>query len=211
MSKALEPWFVRLSRLPDMPAVHNLFSENTPDCVARLENLKRYFEIMLMHQPQTLLVGEAPGYQGSYRTGVPFCSESILLGPPNKFNLFGGQENGFRRVYFGEKLWKEPSATIVQRTLDEINTPLLIWSTFPLHPHKSGDELSNRAPNSQEIALGGELLQELVEILQPQRVIAVGNIAENCLRVMGIEADKVRHPSHGGATQFREQLLGLVS
>jgi uracil-DNA glycosylase len=200
-------WLNRLSELPDMPAVHNLFSRYTPDGRIRLANLTRYFEQVLAYNPYTLLIGEAPGYQGSYRTGVPFCSEAILLGKKNKFGLFGGQENGYQRVYPGDRIWKEPSATIVQRTVDELGQPPLIWATFPLHPHHPDKELSNRAPNASEIRLGGVLLKNLIEITQPQCVVAVGNVAEKCLAELGIKALKVRHPSHGGAVQFRTQLL----
>lgn len=208
--KELEPWFEQLAAVPDMPNVHNLFSNRTPDGVIRLANLKRYFEQVLAGDPDTLLIGEAPGYQGTYRTGVPFCSESILLGPKNRHGLFGGEQNGYQRVYEGERLWKEPSATVVQRTLDELPKLPLIWATFPLHPHKPGIELSNRTPNAAEVALGAELLGELIGILQPKQLFAVGNIAEKCLSGLGIQTVKIRHPSHGGATLFHDQLLELL-
>ncbi len=206
----LNEWFQQLADIEDMPSVHNLFSSKTEEGRRRLHNLRRYMEHVLESSPDTLLVGEAPGYQGTYRTGVPFCSEAILLGPVNKFGQFGGYDNGFLRVYDSERLWKEPSATVVQRTISELPTLPLIWATFPLHPHKPDVELSNRAPNAGEVILGAELLKNLIDIIQPKRVVAVGNIAEKTLAGMGIETVKVRHPSHGGATQFREQLLRLL-
>jgi hypothetical protein len=206
-----EPWFNRLAGIPDMPNVHNLFSNRTPDGSIRLNNLKRYFAQILAFNPEILLVGEAPGYQGTYRTGVPFCSEAVLLGPKNKFGLFGGPENGYYRVYKDEgKTWKEPSATIVQRTINELDTPPLIWATFPLHPYRSNIDLSNRAPNTSEIQLGGELLDELITIMQPKLVIAAGNVANKCLLSLGVDAKKVRHPSHGGANLFHDQLLEIL-
>ena len=72
---ALEGWFDTLASIEDMPNVHNLFSSSTREGRVRLANLKRYFEIMQPYGYETLLVGEAPEYQGSYRTGVPFCSD----------------------------------------------------------------------------------------------------------------------------------------
>jgi uracil-DNA glycosylase len=206
---ALDTWFETLSDFPDMENVHNLFSRHAPEGQIRLANLRRYFNHMLTHQPTILLVGEAPGYQGTYRTGVPFCSESILLGPPNRFGLFGGGSNGHQRVYQDDRLWKEPSATVVQRTLNELPYPVLIWATFPLHPHQPGIDLSNRAPNPKEILLGSAILQELIRLLEPQRIVAVGNVAEKGLGSLGIPALKVRHPSHGGAKLFHDQLLAL--
>lgn len=209
--ESLDPWFDSLSKIPDMPNVHNLYSAETQDGQIRLANLKCYFAQVLAGSPKVLLVGEAPGYQGTYRTGVSFCSEAIMLGPKNKFDLFGGEENGYTRVYHEERLWKEPSATIVQRTMEELDTLPLIWATFPLHPHKPGIELSNRAPNLAEIRLGGAILKELIAIVQPEQIIAVGNIAEKCLQDLAINAIKVRHPSHGGATQFHDQLLAQIN
>ncbi|HSX31311.1 MAG TPA: uracil-DNA glycosylase [Candidatus Saccharimonadales bacterium] len=211
MNSQLEKWLQTLAELPDMPNVHNLYSKHTPEGQVRLSNLQRYFDQVLALGPTTLLIGEAPGYQGSYRTGVPFSSEAHLLGPINKFGLFGGPANGYNRVFSDERIWKEPSATVVQKTLDTLPTLPLIWATFPLHPHKLGIELSNRAPNAAEVQLGSEILQALVAAVGPLRVVAVGNVAANCLANIGIPADKVRHPSHGGATQFREQLTALLA
>lgn len=207
--QTIEAWLEKLSTLPDMPHVHNLFSKRTPEGVIRFQNLQRYFEIVLQHDPELLLVGEAPGYQGTCRTGVPFCSEAILLGPQDKFGLFGGKANGFTRAMSGDKIWKEPSATIVQRSLSELSKPPLIWATFPLHPHKPGCDLSNRAPAPSEIAVGAIILCELIDTFPKLRVIAVGNIAEKCLAQLKIKNTKIRHPSHGGAKLFHDQLLAL--
>lgn len=208
--RELDTWFENLSNMPDMDNVHNLYSRYTTEGQIRLANLKRYFAQMLEYNPGTLLVGEAPGYQGAYRTGVPFCSESILLGPKNSFGLFGGSENGYDRVYEDDRIWKEPSATIVQRTLEDMGEPVLLWAAFPLHPHQPDKHLSNRTPSKYEISQGGDLLWQLIDILQPQRVVAIGNVAESCLNYLSIPCEKVRHPAHGGATKFRSQLVELV-
>lgn len=205
----LEPWFSMLAEIPDMSNVHNLYSNSTKAGKTRLSNLKRYFEQVLATQPKVLLVGEAPGYQGTYRTGVPFCSESIMLRSASKHGFYG-EGNGYMRVYHEERVWKEPSATVVQRTMDELADPPLIWATFPLHPHKPGIELSNRAPNQAEVKLGSEILRQLIIIVRPEQIIAVGNVAESCLISLGYKPLKVRHPSHGGAKLFNEQLKAIL-
>ncbi len=196
--------------MPDLPNVHNLYTHRTPEGRIRLANLRRYFELMLAHDPEVLLVGEAPGYQGSYRTGVPFGSEAIMLGPMNRWGLFGGPANGFERVFRDDRIWREPTATVVQRTFDDLSVPVLAWAIFPLHPYQFGHELSNRAPKHDEVAIGGEILGGLLETVEPARVVAMGNVAATSLSVVGVPADKVRHPSHGGAVQFRAQLLSLI-
>jgi uracil-DNA glycosylase len=96
----------------------------------------------------------------------------------------------------------EASATIVHRVLAElgIEDSVLLWNVVPTHP---GTETSNRAPRAAEIAAG---LPFALELARGRRVIAVGRLAEAVL-----EAPYVRHPSHGGAADFREGLLRFAS
>ena len=109
-----------------------------------------------------------------------------MLWPINKWGLFGGSPNGFECVFHDERLWREPTATVVQRTFDELAEPVLAWATFPLHPYKPGLELSNRAPKRDEIALGMDIVLELLTVLEPQRVAGMGNIAAVTLFELGI-------------------------
>ena len=121
-----------------------------------------------------LLVGEAPGYRGARVSGIPFTSERQLTGSGPA----------------------EPTATIVRRTLSELDFDVLCWNVVPTHP---GTERSNRRPTAGEVA---ESLPFLVELARGRRVLAVGRLAE---RVTG--APYVRHPAHGGAAGFRAGLL----
>jgi uracil-DNA glycosylase len=96
----------------------------------------------------------------------------------------------------------EATATIVKRVLAELGLAeeVLLWNVVPTHP---GTETSNRAPRAAEIAAG---LPFALELARGRRVIAVGRLAEAVL-----EAPYVRHPSHGGAADFREGLLRFAS
>jgi uracil-DNA glycosylase len=91
----------------------------------------------------------------------------------------------------------EATATIVHRTLRELGLEetVLLWNVVPTHP---GSESSNRRPTRAEIEAGLPFAQQLAS---DRRVLAVGRIAERAL-----DAPYVRHPSHGGATAFRETL-----
>jgi uracil-DNA glycosylase len=92
----------------------------------------------------------------------------------------------------------EASATIVHRVLAELGLEesVLLWNVVPTHP---GTASSNRPPTREEITGGLTFAQELA---RGRRVIAVGRCAEAALG-----APYVRHPSHGGAAEFRAGLL----
>jgi hypothetical protein len=134
------------------------------------------------HEAPILLVGEAAGYRGARVSGLPFTSERQLTGTGPA----------------------EATATIVHCVLTElgIEEDVLLWNVVPTHPHRPGEPASNRRPSAGEIAGAGAFLDELAA---GREVVPVGRVAEAALGIEGI-----RHPSHGGATEFRKGLARLV-
>jgi uracil-DNA glycosylase len=138
----------------------------------RRERLSEYLE---RHAAtKVLLVGEAAGYRGARVSGIPFTSERQLSGTGPA----------------------EATATIVRRTLAELDVDALCWNVVPTHP---GTATTNRRPTAGEVK---ESLPFLDELSRGRQVLAVGRLAA---RVTG--APHVRHPSHGGAAAFRAGLL----
>jgi uracil-DNA glycosylase len=151
------------------------------DSELRRARLAEYLEGRV-HAPY-LLVGEAAGYRGARRSGVPFTSERQLTGAGPA----------------------EATATIVHRTLAELELEddVLLWNVVPTHPHRPRVPSSNRRPTAAEVR---EAMRFLLELAAGRRTIAVGRLAHS---VLG--GRYVRHPSHGGSAQFRAGLLLSIS
>ena len=199
----------QFSNLTRLPNVENLYDQSTPEGVARAANLELYLRLMAQEEPRVLLIGEAPGYQGTRRTGIPFASEYLLEGLQADAPFFA-RRPGFQRAYPDGRIYREPTSTIMWRTISRYEPLPLLWAAFPHHPHQPDTVESNRAPSRQELIEARPLLEAFLKLFPIERIIAVGNIAEATLGSLGIDAYKVRHPSHGGASLFAAQLSVLL-
>jgi len=158
--------------------------------------------------PEFILAGEAPGYQGCRYSGIAFTSERLLgEGSIPRIPALTGRLST-RKLPFSE-----PSATIVWKTLYRlgIERRTILWNAMQLHPHRLDNLWSNRTPTPEEISLGEPALRILIETFPAAKIIAVGKKSEGLLYEMGIPiAGAVRHPANGGATKFAAGLKGLM-
>ena len=146
--------------------------------------------------PRILLLAEAPGPWGCRFSGVPITSEQQLL--DHDFPVHGRQSSSASEPH------KEYSASIYWKTLEPFHASIFTWNTVPFHPHYPGKPHSIRTPRQSEINRFLPLLKEVVDVMSPKSILAVGRKAEKALGILGFEHVYVRHPSQGGATLFAE-------
>jgi uracil-DNA glycosylase len=183
----------------NMP-LFNPYHDTNPDydlpeaAAIRRENLFSFLA-SLPEKPPVLLVGEAPGWHGCRFSGIPFTSEAQL----SRGSLpFQGKLSSH-----GEAPHSEASATIFWQALGAHHPQFFVWSSVPFHPYRPGLPLSNRTPSRQELQSFLPVLAEMNRILSPKLVLAVGRQAQQALSWLDIPAVAVRHPSHGGAVEFK--------
>jgi uracil-DNA glycosylase len=199
-----------LAVLPAPPDAVNMYAaDGPPGNAVRRRNLALALELALQRGPDLLLVGEAPGYNGARRTGVPFTSERLLLdglGPLGQF----GAEQGFARATDDGRISAEQTATIVYKELSAHGLFAVGWNAYPFHPHRPGNDQSNRPPRAGELALGRPFLARIHALFPGVPIAAMGNVAAAALAALGLSSTRLRHPAQGGARIFAAGLRLLA-
>ena len=173
----------------------------------RRANLKSYLRCYT-ERPPLFLLAEAPGPWGCRFSGVPFTSESKLVDAD--FPIDG------RPSSLGDGPHREYSGAIYWRVLQPYFPHFFTWNSVPLHPHDAGDPLTIRTPRRSEVARYEGVLADLLDLLEPECIVAVGRKAERALHEIDAACTYVRHPSQGGAKKFEAGMqeilteLGLV-
>ena len=198
------------------PTLFNPWRDRCADCEpcngpdAKLARLAAHLDC----DPEFVLCGEAPSHRGCRHSGIAFTSECQLLdGRIPRISKMNHRLTSGANPYF------EHSAKIVWNELYELGIQecTILWNALQMHPqmhpHKPGNEQSNRTPTSEEFEIGKRALQMLVREFPSAKVVAVGRKAERSLKslkLMGVPAAYVRHPARGGAKEFIKGLERLV-
>lgn len=154
----------------------------------------------------SIWIGRDLGYRGGRRTGLALTDDIHMAAHAERWGV------ALERPTKGQPV-AERTAAIIWTVLAHLDTSIFLWNVFPLHPHEPDDPFSNRSHKAHERAAGEDILAELVILLSPKRIVAIGNdAARSAHRIAPNKQNvQVRHPSYGGQNEFLSQMRKLYS
>jgi hypothetical protein len=193
----------------------NVFNPYADRCVVhdvsdapsrRAKALLKLLEAAAKTEIDALWIGRDLGHRGGRRTGLALTDDVHLAIHATRWNV------SVERATTGS-IVAERTAAVIWSMLALVPAPVFLWNVFPLHPHETGDPFSNRSHKPHERAVGEELLAELIVMLRPRRLVAIGNDAAKTASRFAGEAGvvQVRHPSYGGQRDFVRQVRCLYA
>ena len=170
----------------------------------RAAALTELFEAAVKTEIDALWIGRDLGYRGGRRTGLALTDDVHLSSHALRWKV------SMQRATTGSMV-AERTAGVLWSMLSLVSVPVFLWNVFPFHPHEPNEPFSNRSHKPSERAVGEELLAELIAMLQPRCLVAIGNdAAKSAFRLAGkAEVVQIRHPSYGGQRDFIRQVRCL--
>lgn len=226
----VEDFIGMLAAAPHADSVFNPWAEYSPAldigpeaASLRINNLRAYLAHRIT-STRLLFIAEAPGYQGCRFSGIPMTCERTLLGgkagispdlvfPATEPKLRTSSPTGAGSRTQREFGYAEPTATYVWGELarrPEAARQVVLWNTFPFHPHNPGAPLTNRRPKPAEVARYFDITMAMVAMFPDAQVVAIGEVAKQHLAAAGVAAIGARHPSYGGAPEFLATVRPLL-
>ncbi len=189
----------------------NIYMGDSKEAEIRREFLRFYLNEMKKLNPTRIFIGEAPGHNGCFNTGIPFTDENTIAHHP----FFAG----IKGFLISQTPQKENTASIIWERLGVISLKdyPLMWNIYPFHPsnidssHVLSEERKNRKPNGRECVLGKELLEKLLNCFNIREYYAIGCRARDTLKSKYTNIEYIRHPSFGGVNLFRERFNAIYN
>lgn len=180
----------------DICALHD-----RPDAAKiRRTNIHQMVKAAYEARATTIWVARDLGYRGGRRTGLALTDEAHLGHAETMLAT-----SGIKRATKGPVV-AERTATVIWDILIRIQQPVMLWNVFPFHPHDEEDPMTNRCHSRLERDASMPFLAHLIELLKPQRVIAIGREAALALVDLPLPVHQARHPSYGGQSTFIRQM-----
>ena len=187
------------------PYLHRCIVHDVEDAPRRRSDvLLKMLEIAADYEVDSIWIGRDLGYRGGRRTGMALTDDVHIDAHGARWGI------PVKRPTKGNAI-AERTAAVIWDVLSQINSHIFLWNVFPLHPHNSEEPFSNRSHNSQERRIGEDILAELIRLLNPRCLVAIGNDAAKTANRLAEshEVVHVRHPSYGGQTVFLRQVARM--
>ena len=201
--------FVTLVRSLSFTDAFNPYSDhcsthdNPGASAKRTEALLGILTAAIARGVHSVWIGRDLGYRGGRRTGLALTDDIHVSTHAARWGVQSDRCTNGQPV-------KERTAVLAWDVLGRIDLPVFLWNVFPLHPHERERPFTNRPHRPRERAAGEDILSELLLLLRPQLVVALGDdAARSAERIAPTFAVHVRHPSYGGQTQFLRQMSDL--
>lgn len=162
-------------------------------------NLEVYLRAAI-EKPHIVFIGEAPGYHGCAKTGIPFTSSEQLKDGVHPFI------DSILEHIKPTDTDSEMTAKCFWEAMAQNSIVPIPWNVFPFHPHQTNNQQSNRTPSEDELEEGEDFLFQLLNLVSHKCIISVGEKANTLLNSLKIEHLHVRHPSFGGQVVFKNQI-----
>ena len=199
---------VRLDNVFNPYSDHCSLHDRPDAAERRRNNLQLSLSTAVALNVRTIWIARDLGYRGGRRTGLALTDEMHL---DASSALFRGLpvEKATKGPAVGER-----TANVIWGLLARISEPVFLWNVFPLHPHEPDDPMTNRCHTARERDACGGFLHKVIDLIQPEKIVAIGGDAHRAVEGLGIRSEKVRHPSYGGQNVFIQQIeeaYGLAS
>ena len=143
-----------------------------------------------------------PGHRGARRTGLAMTDDRLLTTHARRWGL-----RGIARAT-GSGPETEQTAGVVWGALANTSERVLLWNVFPLHCHLPAKALSNRRHTREEREACRDLTCAIIAMVNPGRIVAIGNDAQQAMSEFGHPCLRVRHPAYGGKAGFLAGVAG---
>ena len=160
----------------------------------RCNNLKKFLSKRM--NAEFVLIGEAPSFGARY-TRIPMTSEEMIIKYlEDKYELTSNQ-----------KPIHEDTASVVWDVINENSKKFVMWNAFAFNKNKKGDYVE---PSIKDIEndKNKKIFKMFIELYPASKIIAVGRSAQTAISYA--ISDYVKHPSHGGANDFKKAFKKYV-
>lgn len=178
------------------PWSESLVDHKDPDGPARRR------ERLLAHldcQATLILVGDHLGYQDGAETGVPYTTPAILR------RGVVPRVPGFDLAVSPGYLMSGHASKSIWKALrkNDLTTTTVLWNVMPWHTHTESGVGADRDAGPDEIAIGMNWMQSLLEFYPHAVLAAMGEEVGKTLRAFGIRpVATLPYPSYRGSFGF---------